>query len=698
MMNDAHQKVTPRHLRRAAYLYVRQSTLRQVLENTESTARQYALRQRAVALGWSQGQVVVIDSDQGQSGASATGRDGFQRLVADVGLGRAGIVMGLEVSRLARNSTDWHRLLEICALTDTLILDEDGLYDPAHFNDRLLLGLKGTMSEAELHVLRARLRGGVLNKARRGELETPLPIGFVYGPDGRVRLDPDQQVQGTVRLFFETFRRTGSGMATVKAFRHQRLKFPRRVRSGPQRGEVLWDDLQHARALEVLHNPRYAGAFCFGRTRQRKSPGHGVRFETLGRDEWIALVPDAHAGYIAWDVYEENQRRLRENSQAHGAERRKSPPREGPALLQGLVLCGVCGERMTVRYRQGQGHLWPEYVCQKNLVRHGAPLCQLLAGGASIDEAVGRLLVETVTPMALEVALSVQQELEVRWEDTDRLRRQQVERARYEAELARRRYMQVDPDHRLVADELEGEWNRRLRILTDAQEEYERQRQADRTALDEEQRRRIVALATDFPQLWQAPGTPHRERKRMVRLLLEDVTLIKGTSITVHVRFRGGATRTLTLAPPLPAWALRKTSPEVVAEVDRLLDDYTEAQIAQRLTERGFRSGTGKPIDPMMVSRVRQRYRLTPRYQRLRDRGLLTMAEVAQIFGICLATAKVWRRAGLLRAHAYDDKPQYLFEPPGADAPTRYTWKGLSAWTRRRRSAPQPTSEVQYAT
>jgi len=695
MTTDTHQKVTPQHLRRHAYLYVRQSTLRQVFENTESTARQYALRQRAVALGWSPDQVIVIDRDQGQSGASVAGRDGFQRLVADVGLGRAGLVMGLEVSRLARNSTDWHRLLEICALTDTLILDEDGLYDPAHFNDRLLLGLKGTMSEAELHVLRARLRGGVLNKARRGELESPLPIGFVYGPDGRVHLDSDQQVQGTLRLFFETFRRTGSAIATVKAFRHQHLQVPHRARSGPHRGEVLWDDLAHSRALEILHNPRYGGAFFFGRTRQRRSPAGGCRFQTLPRDEWIALVPGAHDGYITWEAYEENQRRLRENAQAHGAERRMSPPREGPALLQGLVLCGICGERMTVRYRRGHGRLWPEYVCQKNGIRHGEPLCQMLAG-AAIDEAVGRLLVEAVSPMALEVALSVQQELQGRWEDTDRLRRQQVERARDDADLARRRFMQVDPDNRLVADELEAEWNRRLRALTEAHDEYERQRHADRAVLDEEPRRRILALATDFPRLWQAPGIPDRERKRMVRLLLEDVTLVKGRPITVHVRFRGGATRTLTLPPPLPAWALRQTSPEVVAEIDRLLDTYTEGQIARILTERGFRSGTGQLVTPMMVSRVRQRYGLRPRYQRLRDRGLLTMAEAAQALGLCSATVKVWRRAGLLRAHPYDDKPQYLFEPPGTDAPRRYKWKGLSAWARRRRSAPQPTKEVQY--
>ena len=304
----------------------------------------------------------------------------------------------------------------------------------------------------------------------------------------------------------------------------------------------MWDDLEHSRALEVLHNPRYAGAFFFGRTRQRKSATHGVRFETLPREEWIALVPAAHEGYINWDEYEENQRRLRENSQAQGAERRKSPPREGPALLQGLVLCGRCGERMTVRYRRGPGRLWPEYVCQKNAIRHAEPLCQILTG-APIDDAVGRLLVEAVTPMALEAALSVQEELQRRSEETDRLRRQHVERARYEADLARRRYMQVDPDHRLVADELEAEWNRRLRALTDAQEEYERQRQADRAVLDEEHRRRILALATDFPRLWQAPSTPDRERKRMVRLLLDDITLIKGAPITVHVRFRGGATR-----------------------------------------------------------------------------------------------------------------------------------------------------------
>ena len=271
MNQDAHQKVKTTHLKRNAYLYIRQSTLRQVFENSESTKRQYALRQKAVALGWPEDRIVVLDSDLGQSGASAADREGFQRLVTEVSLGRAGIVLGLEVSRLARNSTDWHRLLEICALTDALILDEDGIYDPAHFNDRLLLGLKGTMSEAELHVLRARLQGGILNKARRGELMISPPVGLVYNSEGALVLDPDKHVQQCLRLLFETFRSTGSAMATVKAFRKQGLQFPRRVRTGAHKGDLVWAALGHTQVLRILHNPRYAGAFVYGRSHMRKT-------------------------------------------------------------------------------------------------------------------------------------------------------------------------------------------------------------------------------------------------------------------------------------------------------------------------------------------------------------------------------------------------------------------------------------------
>ena len=689
MMNgDAHQKVTAQHLKRNAYLYVRQSTLRQVFENTESTERQYALKQRAVALGWPQDQVIVIDDDQGQSGATMAGRDGFQRLVADVGMGRAGIVMGLEVSRLARNSSDWHRLLEICALSGTLILDEDGVYDPGHFNDRLLLGLKGTMSEAELHVLRARLRGGLINKARRGELESKLPIGLIYDGNGRVILDPDKQVQESIRALFQNFRRTGSAFATVRAFHKQGLKFPRHPRTGPARGEVVWGDLVHSRVLWILHNPRYAGAFFFGRSRHRSIGGRMVSSEALPRDQWTSFIQDAHAGYIGWDEFEENQRTLRANSQAHGLDRRKSPPREGPALLQGLAMCGICGGRMTVRYYRRAGKLVPNYVCQKEGIESGAPICQSISGG-QIDEAIGRLLVAAVTPMALEATLSVEQELKSRAEETDNLRSRQVERARYEAELARRRYMQVDPDNRLVADELEAEWNRRLRLQTEAQQEYEQQREHDRAVLDSEQRARILALATDLPRLWCNPSIPDRERKRIARLLIEDVTLTKGKQITAAVRFRGGDTSSLILPPALNAWQMRQTSPKVVAEVDKLLSDHIDSEIAVILNSHGFHSGQGKPFDGRMIANLRRAYGLKSRHERLRAAGMLTIDEIALRLGVHRCTVMHWRAHGLLRAHMYSDKHECLYENPGDQAPTKLQGRKLE----QRRRFPDPCEQ-----
>jgi DNA invertase Pin-like site-specific DNA recombinase len=671
MIRESHSKIEARHLKGTAYLYVRQSTLRQVFENQESTKRQYALRQRAVALGWPLERIVVIDCDLGQSAASATDREGFQRLVTEVGMGRAGIVMGLEVSRLARNSTDWHRLLEICALAGTLILDEDGIYDPAHFNDRLLLGLKGTMSEAELHVLRARLRGGILNKARRGELEMRLPIGFVYDADKHVRLDPDKRIQDTLHLLFRTFRRTGSAMATVKEFRAKNLQFPRRAYRGPHRGEILWGDLDHSRVLWVLHHPRYAGVFCFGRTRQRKLPDGRATCQRLPREEWAAYIPDAHEGYITSAELEENNRRLRDNAYALGAEREKGPPREGPALLQGLVICAVCGERMTVRYHALHGRRVPDYACQRRGIESGKPPCQMIHGGG-IDDAISKLLVETVTPVTLEVALTVQRELETRVDEADRLRRKEVENAQYEVELARRRYMRVDPDNRMVADSLEADWNAKLRELAEAQDRAEQHRQAE-NLLDESQRARILGLASDFPRLWNDPRTPDRERKRMARLLIEDVTLLKsGDSATVQIRFRGGATRTLSIPLPKPAWMSRQTSPEVIAAIDRLLDEHTDGEIASLLNERRMTSGTGKQFHRLMIARIRDEYGLRDRYSRLRARGFIDQQQLAKRLHVTTCTIKIWRRAGLLRAHSFNDKGECLFEPPGADTPVKY--------------------------
>ncbi|HYL11823.1 MAG TPA: recombinase family protein [Terriglobales bacterium] len=694
MTATLHEKVQVQHLQRNAYLYIRQSTLRQVFENTESTIRQYDLRQRAVALGWPVERIMVIDSDLGQSAAAAVDRQGFQKLVTEVSLGKAGIVLGLEVSRLARNSTDWHRLLEICALTDTLILDEDGIYDPSHFNDRLLLGLKGTMSEAELHVIRARLQGGILNKARRGELQCPLPVGLVYNSEGRPILDPDQQVQESIGFFFDTFRRTGSACAVTKAFRQKKLLFPRRLKLGPNKGELVWAELAHSRALYILHNPRYAGAFVYGRNRTRPKADGSTSYTKLPREQWT-LLKDVHPGYISWAQYEENLQRLRQNAYANGQDRRKSPPREGPALLQGLVICGICGSRMTVRYHTRRAKIVPEYVCQRDGVEHIVSVCQHVFG-EHIDQAVGQLLIDTVTPLALEVTLTVQQEIQARLDEVDHLRKKQVERARYEADLAQRRYLHVDPANRLVADSLEAEWNNKLRALNTAQQQYEEQRQNDRVSLDEQQRASIAALAHDFPRIWQNPKIPDRERKRLMRLLLEDVTLIRNNDeITAHVRFKGGITQMLTLPRPLNSWEARKTPPEVVTEVDRLLDHHTYQQIASILNERGLRSGEGKSFSVRIVARIQKRYGLMPRYDRLRKAGMLTVKEMAALLGITPQWVKIWNRHGLICGHACNDKNDCLYEHPG-DTPPRKA-QGVKLSQRRLASEvlSQRTQEVQ---
>lgn len=671
MNAEVNSKVQPRHLKRNAYLYVRQSTIRQVFENTESTKRQYDLRRRAVALGWKLDQIVVIDSDLGQSGASAVDREGFQRLVTEVGLGRAGIVMGLEVSRLARNNTDWHRLLEMCALADTLILDEDGVYDPAYFNDRLLLGLKGTMSEAELHVLRARLRGGILNKARRGELEIRLPIGFVYDSECRVRLDPDVRIRESVHQLFRTFRRTGSASATVKAFRQQKLQFPRRSFKWGKSSEVVWADLDHSRVLFVLHNPRYAGAFFFGRSRQRHLPDGKILSRMVPEEEWTSLIRDAHEGYITWEEFEQNKQRLRENAQAVGTDRERGTPREGPALLQGLAICAVCGQRMTIRYHHNKSGCVPDYLCQRDGIENSKPICQQIRG-ADLDTAIGELLIKTMTPLTLEVALTVQREIERRCEEVDRLHEKELEAARYQAEKARRRYMKCDPDNRLVADSLEAEWNQALRALADAQDHHEKQRQGDSVTVTEEQAAQIMELTRDFSTLWRDPRTPDRERKRMARLMIADVTLLKGTDIRAQVRFNGGATHTLHVPLARPAWEIRRTPDSVVARIDELLDHHTPEEISKLLNQEKAKSGWGQVFSRQMVYRLCRDYGLKSRYDRLRARGLLTGREMARRLRVRVDTIKIWRRSGLLTAHAYDDKGSFLYEPPGTGAPVKY--------------------------
>jgi DNA invertase Pin-like site-specific DNA recombinase len=457
----AASKVTAAHLSRRAVLYVRQSSLKQVLHNTESAIRQYDLRGKAIALGWDASQITVIDIDQGQSGASAADREGFQQMAAEVSLGRAGIVLGLECSRLARNNADWHQLLEICAMTGTLICDEDGLYDPRAFNDRLVLGMKGQISEYELHFIRARLRGGILSKARRGELIMPLPVGLVYDAAGHVILDPDTAIQGAVRHLLATFEAAGSATAVVKAFNATGLTFPWRHEKGPRKGEVDWQPLRHSTVLHVLHNPRYAGAFTYGRHREQLLPGGKRSSITVPREEWISFIPGAHPGYITLDQYDANLATLAANATAHGQDRRSGPPREGAALLQGIILCGNCGLRMTIRYHHRRDRDVPTYMCQRDGIENARPVCAAIPGEA-LDDAIGALLINALTPLTVEAALQVSAELEHRADQADALRAAHVERAQYLADLARRRYLAVDPANRLVAGTLEADWNTAL--------------------------------------------------------------------------------------------------------------------------------------------------------------------------------------------------------------------------------------------
>jgi len=670
MFTDIHRKVTASHLARDAYLYVRQSSLRQVLENTESTQRQYALRERAVALGWSIEQVHVIDSDLGRSGAQSEGRDGFQHLVSQVALGQVGIVLGLEVSRLARNNTDWHRLLELSALSNTLILDEDGVYDPSHFNDRLLLGLKGTMSEAELHVLKARLQGGMLNKARRGELKIPLPIGLVYRPDEVIVLDPDQQIERSLRLVFETFRQVGSAMAVVKRFRAEGLDFPHRIHCGIGKGDILWGALNHSRVLQILHNPRYAGAFVYGRTRSGRTAELRPTTLKVAREDWAVVIPNAHVGYIEWAEYERNQTTLQCNAGGFANGRRGSVPREGVGLLQGRVVCGLCGARMRVRYQQVGGKQEPYYQCTEASVRHAGKRCQSVRG-RSIDEAISALLLEKVAPAALDVVLAVQEEIADRIRQADAVRNAQLERARYEAELARRRYLKVDPDNRLVADTLEADWNERLRQFDTLQREHDQQHQNDRVLLDDDARRRIASLTQDFPRVWNDPRTTPVERKRMVALLIEDATLLKGDEITIHLRFRGGRTHSLTVPRPVPISRIRKTPPEVVQTLDQLLDTCTDCEAADQLNNLGYHNWQGQVFTTKKVSLVRRTYGLKSRYERLRARGLLTGPELAKQLNVSSTTVHTWGRQGILQREIYGSSARCLYQPLGTKIPTK---------------------------
>jgi DNA invertase Pin-like site-specific DNA recombinase/uncharacterized protein YndB with AHSA1/START domain len=645
-------KLTASHLRRSAFVYVRQSTQAQTERNRESTERQYALVARAVELGFAREQVELIDEDLGVSGSGEADRRGFARLAAEVALGHAGLVLGLEVSRLARNSADWYRLLDLCGVTDTVIGDADGLYHPGSFNDRLLLGLKGTLSEAELHTLRSRLEGGIRNKAERGELRRGLPVGLVWGEaDGEVLLDPDEAIRGAIAVIFERFRELGSARQVWLWLRRERVQFP--LRRFP--GEVRWVEPSYHQVHSVLTNPVYAGAYAYGKTRrERYVDEHGQprkRIRRLPREEWGVLIWDHHPGFVDRETFERNKARIARNTRPRAHEP-GGAVREGQALLQGIAVCGRCGRKLKVHYQGRRGHQSPAYHCPNSELVNGRGKWCLRIGGTRIDEAVAEALLAALTPAGVSAALRAAEALEADHDAALEQWRLQVERARYEAERAERRYRQVEPEHRLVARGLEREWEQKLSALAAAEAEFElRERQRPRT-LTAVEREQLLRLGTDLGRVWSAPTTTDRDRKQLLRCLIEEVILDvvrEQRRATVTLRWHGGAITELAVTLPRPQPTIR-TDEDTIALLRRLAAHYDDATIAGILNRQGRRSATGERFTAIIVGGLR-RYRGIPAHRpptEPPDGELLPVGKAADVLGVAASTLHRWLQAGFI--------------------------------------------------
>ena len=637
------QKVTGAHLERAAVVYVRQSTLVQVREHTESTLRQYDLAGQAARLGWPGSAIEVIDEDLGLSGRTASGRDGFKRLVARVCLGEVGAVFGLEVSRLARSNADLARLLELARLTATLVIDNDGVYDLCDINDRLLLGLKSQMSEAELHWLTSRMNEAKRAAARRGELRVPLPVGFVHDEDGNVVVDPDEEVAAAIRDVFAAFAATGSAYGVAGAFAGRR--FPRRAYGGTWAGQVRWGRLTHSRAAGILRNPAYAGAYVFGRRRSRQvvSPDGAVRSSVteLPREEWEVLIRDHHPAYISWEDYLANEARLAANRTNAG----ERPPREGTALCQGIVFCGACGRSMQVRY---QDRL-PRYECGHSRADHVAtPLCGSVRAD-TIDAVAARALLAAVAPDQVTLALAAAGEVTARRQRSVRAAELAAERARYDAERAERAFLACEPENRLVARTLEARWETRLAGLADAEAALAAQRSAQPELPAPAQ---LAGIVADLPALWADAATSDRDRKRLLRALLADVTITPDaedrTRVLVGLRWKSGASQQVPVTRRKNAIQLRSTDPAAIGLARHIGPHLDNNALAAALNDAGHRTGTGQPFDATAAANLRNYHRIP--YPGLLEAGELTPRQVAELTGVSAGTVHYWIRSGDLAA------------------------------------------------
>ncbi len=645
-------KVTPNHLNRAAFVYVRQSTTTQVEYNRESTERQYALLDKACALGWQPEQVTIIDEDLGLSGASVTARTGFARMTAEVALARVGIILGLEVSRLARNNAHWYQLLDLCAMTDTLIGDADGLYHPAQFNDRLVLGLKGTMSEAELHILRARLDGGIRNKATRGELRRGLPVGLVWGEaDGEVRLHPDEAVTGAIRTVFERFEEFGSVRRVWLWFRSEGLDFPLQ---SIQLRDIQWVAPTYHAIHSVLSSPVYAGAYVYGKTRhERYVDEHGrvrKRVRKLPQSQWGVLIHEHHEGYIDWATYEANQTRIASNTRPQ-PHKGGGAVREGAALLQGLATCGHCGRRLRTHYR-GRNHT-PGYHCAGKDIVEGRGVYCLNVGGVQIDQAVTEAFVEALSPAGVKAALIAAEQIEANHDAALAQWRLALERARYEAERAERRYRSVEPENRLVARGLEAEWEQRLRHLEQAQAELERRETQRPKTLSADERRAILSFGNDLKRVWCAPTTTCRDQKELLRTLLEEVIITvcrdeKRAHLTL--RWRGGLLTELDVNLPRSRPATVRTDEDTIELLRRLATHYPDTVIAGILNRQGRTTARGLRFTANLVGNLRRHWnilRFEPPIESP-EGDLVSIKQAAKILDLAPSTLHRWVNDGFV--------------------------------------------------
>ena len=645
-------KISASHLTRVAIVYLRQSSAAQVEHNRESTDRQYALVHKASDLGWPTDKVVIIDEDLGVSGSGTVARSGFARLTAEVALGHVGLVLGLEVSRLARNNADWYRLIDLCGLSDTLIGDADGIYHPALFNDRLLLGLKGTMSEAELYVLRARLNGGIRNKAARGELRRGLPVGLIWGDaDGEVRLHPDEAVQTAIASIFARFAEAGSARRVWLWFRSEGLRLPAQM---VPKSELLWVDASYHAIHQVLSNPVYAGAYAYGRTRlETKLDGSGAakrRMRKLPQSEWQVLIKEHHEGYIDWRTYEANQARLAANTRP-GPHKAGCAVREGSALLQGLASCGHCGRRLKTHYR---GHnAAPGYHCAGKIIVEGRGCYCLNVGGVQIDAAFAKTFLAAIEPAKLAATLAAAERLEADTEARLKQWRQAVERAAYEAKRAERRYRAVDPDNRLVARGLEREWEQRLADLQAASEELDRRFEQRPRVLGQDERRRLLTLGADLGAVWDAPTTTTRDQKELLGTLIEEVILsVDRDEPAAHltVRWKGGVLTDVDVPLPRSRPPTIRTDEATLDLVRRLAMLYPDTVIAGILNRQGRTTARGHRFEANRVASLRTHWRI-PCFQRkpeIANGDVMTIAAAAVALNVAPSTLHRWLNDGLI--------------------------------------------------